>query len=177
MEFLMVADEIHTVLHYNEHPQMSFWYFRPLSDIVIITTIIIELGEIFEIIIPRDLNHSNCDHQYYCSMRPLILRFPPVESNISRPFSATYIRFTFETSTINLLVQPVIFFLLSSKNYFIVDYNDEKNGHILPTGQWYAPSAVINDAWYCLVLHGIALYCIVFHGIAWYCMVVHGIAW
>ena len=23
---------------------------------------------------------------------------------------------------------------------------DEKNGHILPTGQWYAPSAVINDA-------------------------------
>ena len=21
-----------------------------------------------------------------------------------------------------------------------------KNGHILPTGQWYAPSAVINDA-------------------------------
>ena len=27
---------------------------------------------------------------------------------------------------------------------------------ILPTGQWYAPSAVINDAWYCMVLHGIA---------------------
>ena len=27
---------------------------------------------------------------------------------------------------------------------------------ILPTGQWYAPSAVINDAWYCLVLHCIA---------------------
>ena len=23
---------------------------------------------------------------------------------------------------------------------------NEKNGHILPTGQWYAPSAVINDA-------------------------------
>ena len=22
----------------------------------------------------------------------------------------------------------------------------DKNGHILPTGQWYAPSAVINDA-------------------------------
>ena len=33
-----------------------------------------------------------------------------------------------------------------------------KNGHILPTGQWYAPSAVINDAWYCMVLHGIAWY-------------------
>ena len=33
---------------------------------------------------------------------------------------------------------------------------------ILPTGQWYAPSAVINDAWYSMVLHGIALYCIVF---------------
>ena len=47
---------------------------------------------------------------------------------------------------------------------------------LLPTGQWYAPSAVINDAWYCMVLHGIAVYCIVLHGIAWYCMVLHGIA-
>ena len=37
---------------------------------------------------------------------------------------------------------------------------------ILPTGQWYAPSAVITDAWYCMVLHGIALYCMVLHGIA-----------
>ena len=36
---------------------------------------------------------------------------------------------------------------------------------ILPTGQWYAPSAVINDAWRCMVLLGIALYCIVLHGI------------
>ena len=55
----------------------------------------------------------------------------------------------------------------------------DKNGHILPTGQWYAPSAVINDAWYwyCMVLHCIALYCIVLHGIAWYCMVLHDIAW
>ena len=58
---------------------------------------------------------------------------------------------------------------------------------ILPIGQWYAPSAVINDAWYCIVLHsiawycmvlhGIALYCRVFHGIAFYYMVLHGIAW
>ena len=32
----------------------------------------------------------------------------------------------------------------------------EKIAIILPTGQWYAPSAVINDAWYCMVLHGIA---------------------
>ena len=47
----------------------------------------------------------------------------------------------------------------------------KKMAIILPTGQWYAPSAVINDAWYCLVLHGIALYCIVMHGIAWYCRV------
>merc|ERR1712223_2068483 len=62
-----------------------------------------------------------------------------------------------------------------------------KKAIILPTGQWYAPSAVINDAWYCMVLHciawycmvlhGIALYCMVLHGIALYCMVLHGIAW
>ena len=42
--------------------------------------------------------------------------------------------------------------------------DNDKNGHILPTGQWYAPSVVINDA--C-----IACYCIVLYGIAWYCMV------
>ena len=47
---------------------------------------------------------------------------------------------------------------------------------ILPTGQWYAPSALINDEWYCMVLHCIAWYCMVLHGIAWYCMVLHGIA-
>ena len=47
---------------------------------------------------------------------------------------------------------------------------------ILPTGQWYALSAVINDAWYCMVLNGIAWYCMVLHGIALYCMVLHGIA-
>ena len=42
-----------------------------------------------------------------------------------------------------------------------------KNGLILPTGQLYAPSAVINYAWYCMVL-----YCI-----AWYFMALHDIAW
>ena len=51
---------------------------------------------------------------------------------------------------------------------------------ILPAGQWYAPSAVINNdgiAWYCMILHSIAWYCMVLHGIAWFCMVLHGIAW
>ena len=60
--------------------------------------------------------------------------------------------------------------------------NQNKNGLILPTGQCHAPSAVINYAWYCMVLHGVARYCIVLHGIAWCCMVLHwialhGIAW
>ena len=54
---------------------------------------------------------------------------------------------------------------------------EEKNSHILPTGQWYSPSAVNKHAWYCMVLHGIAWYCIVLHGVAWYCMVLQGIAW
>ena len=31
-------------------------------------------------------------------------------------------------------------------------------------GQWYAPSAVINDAWYCMVLQGIAWYYIALRG-------------
>ena len=62
--------------------------------------------------------------------------------------------------------------LSSGRDHVII-----KNGLILPTGQWYAPSAVINDALYCMVLHGIARYCIVLHGIALYCKVLHGIAW
>ena len=45
-----------------------------------------------------------------------------------------------------------------------------KNGLILPTGQWYAPSVVINNEWYCMLLHVIAWYCMVLHGIAWYYM-------
>ena len=53
---------------------------------------------------------------------------------------------------------------------------NNKNGLILPTGQWYAPSAVINDAWYCVVLHGIAWDFMVSFCIALYCMVLHGIA-
>ena len=56
-------------------------------------------------------------------------------------------------------------------------FNIFKNGLILLTGQWYSLSAIINDAWYCMVLLGIALYCMVLLGIAWYCMVLLGIAW
>ena len=52
-----------------------------------------------------------------------------------------------------------------------------KNGLILPTGQWYAPSGVIDDAWYCMVLHDTTWYCMMLHGIAWCCMVLHGSAW
>ena len=48
---------------------------------------------------------------------------------------------------------------------------------ILPTGQWYAPSAVINDTWYCMVLHGTALYCTVLISTTWYYMALHGIKW
>ena len=49
----------------------------------------------------------------------------------------------------------------------------EKMAIILPRGQWYAPSAVINDAQYCTVLHGIAGYSMVLQGMAWYCIVLH----
>ena len=52
-----------------------------------------------------------------------------------------------------------------------------KNGLILPRGQWYAPSAVINDAWYCIVLHGIAWYCMILNGFVSYCIVSYDIAW
>ena len=38
----------------------------------------------------------------------------------------------------------------------IMYFKCKKMAIILPTGQWYAPSAVINDAWYYIVLHVIA---------------------
>ena len=62
------------------------------------------------------------------------------------------------------------------ENQFLLPDKNLKMAIILPTGQWYALSAVINDAWYCMELHVIAMYCIVLHGITWYCMVLHGIA-
>ena len=75
---------------------------------------------------------------------------------------------------------PIIFFLFDTVHYvhfvkyddavsFYDAVSDTKMAIILPTGQWYAPSAVINVPWYCMVLHGIAWY------IAWYCIVLHGI--
>merc|ERR1712155_214381 len=54
---------------------------------------------------------------------------------------------------------------VSSRSGWLLELLTElKIAIILPTGQWYAPSAVINDAWYCMVLHGIAWFCMVLHG-------------
>ena len=45
---------------------------------------------------------------------------------------------------------------LTKINYCCPTVFYSKMAIILPTGQWYAPSAVINDAWCCMVLHCIA---------------------
>ena len=52
----------------------------------------------------------------------------------------------------------VILIFLATKATKILKWSGlaEKMAIILPTGQWYAPSAVINDVWYCMVLYGIA---------------------
>ena len=44
----------------------------------------------------------------------------------------------------------------AAQQKMVFSFKDNKNGHILPTGQWYAPSAVIKHPRYCMVLHGIA---------------------
>ena len=41
-----------------------------------------------------------------------------------------------------------------------------KNSHILPTGQWYAPSAVNYSALACNILHYLALFYIILHYLA-----------
>ena len=71
---------------------------------------------------------------------------------------------------------------ITSRSGWLLELLTElKMAIILPTGQWYALSAVINVlngiARYCMVLHGFAWYCMVLNGFAWYCMVLHGIAW
>ena len=48
-----------------------------------------------------------------------------------------------------------------------------KNGLILPTGQWYAPSTVINDA---PIMHYLALSCTVLHYLALFCTIMHYLA-
>ena len=57
------------------------------------------------------------------------------------------------TVTANL---AIFLFLVQVAIYSNLDFDKKKMAIILPTGQWYAPSAVINDAWYCMVLHCIA---------------------
>ena len=44
--------------------------------------------------------------------------------------------------------------------------DEAKNGLILPTGQWYAPSAVNYSAPCCTMLHDLALSCTILHYIS-----------
>ena len=63
-------------------------------------------------------------------------------------------------------------------SYVVIEnWCDLKNCHYTAHRAVVAPSAVINDAWFCMILRGIALYCIVLHCIAWCYKVLHGIAW
>ena len=51
-----------------------------------------------------------------------------------------------------------------------------KNSNILPTGQWYAPSAVNYSALSCTVLHYLALSCTILHYLALTCTILHNLA-
>ena len=53
-------------------------------------------------------------------------------------------------------VKLAVYSLLTYLIMLVITVLHPKMAIILPTGQWYAPSAVINDAWYCMVLHCIA---------------------
>ena len=66
-----------------------------------------------------------------------------------------------QTKRLNALSIVSILFVLKWESPFSRKMRETtvmptKMAIILPTGQWYAPSAVINDAWYCMVLHCIA---------------------
>ena len=51
-----------------------------------------------------------------------------------------------------------------------------KNSHILPTGQWYAPSAVNYSALSCTFLHSLALSCTMLHYLELSCTILHYLA-
>ena len=51
-----------------------------------------------------------------------------------------------------------------------------KNSHILPTGQWYAPSAVNYSAQSCTILHCLSLSCTILHYLALSCTNLHYLA-
>ena len=51
-----------------------------------------------------------------------------------------------------------------------------KNSHILPTGQWYAPSAVNYSALSCTFLHYLALSCTILYYLALSCTILHYLA-
>ena len=50
-----------------------------------------------------------------------------------------------------------------------------KNSHILPTGQWYAPSAVNYSTLSCTILHYLALSCTILHYLALSCTISHSL--
>ena len=51
-----------------------------------------------------------------------------------------------------------------------------KNSHILPTGQWYGPSAVNYSALSCTILHYLSLFYIILHYLALTYTILHHIA-
>ena len=66
------------------------------------------------------------------------------------------------------------------RQLWLVDEYERKNGHILPTGQWYAPSAFINDALImpenARVCQSMPEYARVCQSMPECCMALHGIA-
>ena len=61
----------------------------------------------------------------------------------------------------------------------VIIFRKIKNSHILPRGQWYAPSAIdysTYDALSCTILHYLALSCIILHYLALTCTILHYLA-
>ena len=119
--------------------------------------------------------HPNTQCCILLEIRPLLYILFPTKQKIYIHYQLVYLP-KIDSSISTAKLSPTSMKLWHDWNIFsTITSLIKKMASILPTGQWYAPSAVI--AWYCIVLHSIAWYCMVMHGIAWYCMVLHGIAW
>ena len=72
----------------------------------------------------------------------------PKADNAMRALTMTRAKMELQKSRIPLSQKqlPVNTSLKRQDTKFLQRLDKVKNSHILPTGQWYAPSAVINDA-------------------------------
>ena len=92
--------------------------------------------------IVHDYEHPGYSNQFIVRTKhPLATRYSDISVLENHHLAVAFKLIQVQETGLTIMPRPTMF---------------TKMAIILPTGQWYAPSAVITDAWYCMVLHCIA---------------------